>query len=246
MDSYLDREFDQLSEPDAPSRFTPDRRFVRMVIASISLHIILSTPLFMIGRWSRSVPTVPLVDLSLIQQPSQPTTVAPLPQEMVEPAPVQTAAPPTEQQAPTVEPTDQPAAAVTVADPLQQTSFGMGMSRGYFKSIADGQTLRPDIRNYYFAMLEKINDSWWANSRTNRDGVVREPLITVWVDRNGEIVRKTLQRSSGNPVYDREILKAIDAAAPLPALPESYGGNFFEAPVRLVAPRGLMLDGGIF
>jgi protein TonB len=247
MDSYLDREFDQLPEPDAPAGFTLERRFVRMVVASIVLHIILSTPFFIDGRWSSPPPAVPLVDLSLVQQPSSPAAAAPPQQEMVEPVPAQPAAPAAEQQAPPVESHEQAPVADTTPALPEQTSFGLGMSRGYFKSIADGQTLRPDIRDYYFAMLKKINDSWWAHGTAQaRNGVVREPVIDVLVARNGEIVRKALLKSSGNPAYDREILSAVDAASPLPALPESYGGDFFEAPVRLVAPRGLMLGSGLF
>jgi protein TonB len=114
------------------------------------------------------------------------------------------------------------------------------MSRGFFKSLAEGQSLKSDIRDYYFVMLDKINESWWRNGMANREGVFQEPLIEVQITRNGEIANRALVRSSGNPAYDRSILKAIDAAAPLPPLPNSFTGEFFQAPVRLVAPLGLM------
>ena len=246
MNSYIDREFDHISEPAASTGIPLDRRFILMVAASILVHLILSAPFFINGRWSRTVPAIPLVDLSLVQSSPQPAATAPPQPELVEPPPAPLAETPVDQHKAADQNTAQPAVVKSTPDPLQQTSFGLGISRGYFKSIAEGQTLRSDIKDYYFAMLEKINESWWANSGQNRDGVMREPLIDVWVARNGEIINKSLLKSSGNPAYDREILRAVDAAAPLPALPESFDGDIFQAPVRLVAPRGLMLGSGIF
>lgn len=245
MDSYIDREFDTPPDQTVATGISLDRRFTRMVAASVLLHLVLSTPFFITGRWSRPSAYAPLVDLSLEQPSPGPASVTPPLQKPAEiPAVLPPEQPAVESSSSTAK--DQPPPATPVADPFQQTSFGLGISRGFFRSIADGQSLKPDIKDYYFAMLEKINASWWANGGSTRDGVVQEPLIDVLVGRNGEIIRKMLVRSSGNPAYDRDILRAVDAAAPLPALPESFGGDVFEAPVKLVAPRGLMVGSGLF
>ena len=51
------------------------------------------------------------------------------------------------------------------------TPLGLGMTHGYFSGLADGRTLRDDIRGYYFEMVEKINREWW-----DKAGLLKEPL----------------------------------------------------------------------
>ncbi len=243
MNSFIDRKTHRFTDFDARYNIAPKGRFVLMILVSIVLHLAISTPFFISGQRGTPIPPVPLVDLSLIRQSAQPV---PPPPAMKKPHPEQSAAPAVEPRPPAAEQNSQPAAETATSNPLQQTSFGLGISRGYFKSIADGQSLRPDIRDYYFAVLDKINDSWWKLGSIKQKVVTREPVIDVWIARNGEVVNKSVLKSSGSPAYDRMMLEAVDAAAPFPALPESYAGDYFEAPVRLVTPRGVMLGEGLF
>ncbi len=113
------------------------------------------------------------------------------------------------------------------------------MTRGYFRSLAEGETLRDDIRMYYFSMLQNINEKWWLDESIDRKGI-KEVVIDIIVAKNGEIVAKQLIRGSGNAAYDNSVLKALEAASPLPPLPESYHGDFFQAPIRLVPPLNLL------
>lgn len=122
---------------------------------------------------------------------------------------------------------------------VQQASLGLGITRGFFRSLAEGETLRDDIRMYYFSMLQNINEKWWIDKNIDRKGI-REVVMNIIVARNGEIVAKQLIRGSGNAAYDKEVLKALEAAGPLPPLPESYNGDFFQAPIRLVPPLNLL------
>jgi periplasmic protein TonB len=122
---------------------------------------------------------------------------------------------------------------------VQQQSLGLGITRGFFRSIGEGETLRHDIRSYYFSMLQSINEKWWLDKNIER-GRIGEVLLNIVIARNGAIVDKQLLRSSGNAAYDREVLRAVEAAGPLPPLPESYLGDFFQTPLRLVPPLTLM------
>ncbi|MBK5274118.1 MAG: TonB C-terminal domain-containing protein [Desulfuromonadales bacterium] len=122
---------------------------------------------------------------------------------------------------------------------LEQNSLGFGLTSGQFSSIADGETLRGDIREYYFNMLRVINEKWWL-SKPGRFRGVREVIVNVVIERNGVIIRKELLKSSGNPDFDRSILKSLETASPLPALPKNFPLEYFIAPLRFVVPLNLL------
>jgi TonB family protein len=42
------------------------------------------------------------------------------------------------------------------------------------------------------------------------------------IGRNGQISKLAIEKSSGNPYYDQQALRAISEANPLPALPAEY------------------------
>ena len=122
---------------------------------------------------------------------------------------------------------------------VQGVSLGLGITSGYFASIGEGETLREDIREYYFAMLRSINEKWWVNKDSHLAGR-KSAVFYLVIARNGTIVDRLLVESSGNPAYDKAMLHTLEAASPLPPLPETYRGDFFQAPLRFNAPLNLM------
>jgi protein TonB len=122
---------------------------------------------------------------------------------------------------------------------IQQTSVGLGATRGYFRSLGEGETLRADIQAYYFDLLQSINEKWWLDKNIDRKGI-RELVMNVLVARDGTIIGKELVRGSGNSGYDRAVLKALEGVGHVPPLPETYRGDYFIAPIRLVAPLNLL------
>jgi protein TonB len=125
---------------------------------------------------------------------------------------------------------------------VNDVSIGLGMTNGYFSSLSEGKTLRPEIREYYFNLLHRVNETWWV-TKNGRPGWARDAIINVVIARNGAVVGLELARGSGNPAWDRAMLKSLEAASPLPPLPDSYTDEFFRAPLRFVAPLGLMAPG---
>ena len=147
--------------------------------------------------------------------------------------------PPAPQAAQPVIPALQPAAA-TPMEELSHTTLGLGLTKGYFKSLSDGDTLRVDIKEYYLELLQRINEKWWLDQFDQQR--VNPIVISITVARNGDIVGSTVMISSGNPRYDRAVQRSLVAAGPLPPLPPDYEGNFFQAPIRLVPPLNLTLQ----
>jgi protein TonB len=122
---------------------------------------------------------------------------------------------------------------------IQEASLGLSITSGYFSSIGGGETLRDDIREYYFDMLRRINEKWWLNRGRQQTGM-KSAIFYLVIARNGAVVDKMLVESSGNPACDRAMLQTLEAANPLPPLPETYDGNFFQAPLRFNMPLNLL------
>ena len=125
---------------------------------------------------------------------------------------------------------------------LAQSSLGLGLSLGYFSSLAEGRTLRDDIKQYYFALLRKVNEQWWLTG-AGSIRTPRIPIITVVLARNGDLVERFIEQGSGDQEYDKKILQAVDAAAPFLPLPPTFQDAFFAVPIRMVAPLNLLLPG---
>ena len=123
----------------------------------------------------------------------------------------------------------------------EQGSLGLGLANGYFSSLAEGKNLRPDIREYYFNMLRVINEKWWV-SRPDKIERNREAIINVVIDRNGIIVAKEFLKRSGNPLFDRAMIRSLESANPLPPLPKTYEPDYFSAPLRFIAPLNLLVS----
>lgn len=225
------------------------------IAVSISLHLIAATLLVALPNGSSTNPPISYIDLKMLEPPPattapvqsalkpatpQPVATSPVPENEVatnssaQPVPPQTMQP----QQPQVP--EQPALkqGARVVEPAHST-LGMGLTKGYFKSLGDGETLREGVKGYYLEMLQGINEKWWVDQQLDKRRV--DPLVVnLVIARNGDIVGSQVLRSSGNPRYDREVVAKLYAAGPFQPLPESYEGEYFEAPIRLVPPLNLL------
>jgi periplasmic protein TonB len=241
---------DALQHLDAETvQIKPNLYLVLGIIVSIMLHllcvfILLGLPT---GEPART-PAVTYVDLNAAQHPAAPMSVPPKeatlpkiaqkPQAPPPPAPVPAGQP--KVQSPEASPV-QPATPLEtrVEEQRSSTIMGLGLTKGYFKSLGEGETLRGDIKGYYLEMLQGINEKWWVDQKLDKRRV-RPIVVAITVARNGDIVDSGIVRGSGDSRYDRAVLAALLAASPLPPLPASYEGDFFQAPIRLVPPLNLM------
>lgn len=243
MNSFVDREFQQL-EPGFQCRRTTGL-FGRMIVISLMLHAIFSVILLSPQRGRLKGPPVNYLELKDFKFQEAGNTV--VPQAAASAAPVPDQSPPPSTPAATAHSEAEKlqqdvkqslADAGKNPESLQERSFGLGLTNGYFSSLAEGESLRSDIRDYYFTMLREINEKWWLNN-DGHSGGLRPAIVQIVVARNGMIVDKTLVRSSGNRSFDRAILQTLEKANPLPPLPNDYQLNYFSAPLRFVAPLDL-------
>ena len=234
-----------LDEADQPIR--PNKHLILGIAASVILHLICTVALLGLpGGGSPSRQSITYIDLgaAAAQKPmTPPAKAAPQEKELLPPEmPTVPETPPAPQQARAEEPNaapEQPAAQNRVEEERSHTTLGLGLTKGYFRSLGDGETLRLDIKEYYLEMLQGINEKWWLDQQLDQKRV--DPIvINITVARNGDIVGSAVMISSGNPRYDKAVQKSLAEAGPLPPLPADYEGDFFQAPIRLVPPLNLM------
>jgi protein TonB len=238
----------EITAPKIPSIgdfFETATPFGRMLTLSLLLHAIAAVP-FLSPRHDRfGSANVAYLDLNM-EMARQPPPVTNPPKPAVAEktvAPVQTPATPVtplselDKLQAHAQKTLDAAAAHPAA--IQEASLGLSITSGYFGSIGEGETLRDDIREYYFEMLRRINEKWWLNRDSHLAGK-KSAVFYLVIARNGAVVDKMLVESSGNPACDREMLQTLEAANPLPPLPETYLGDFFQAPLRFNMPLNLL------
>lgn len=227
----------------------PTSFFIRMVAASFVLHFLFSIMVMLPGRNSAQAPAPVFVELA--QTPSTiATEPAPDASEVEDAqeesrAPAEMAAPEEPEAGPEMAKLakgietslDQ---AASVPETIHQSSIGLGMTAGYFGSFSEGETLKDEIREYYFLLMRRINEAWWLSSR-NSPLMGRGASINIMITREGKIVAAEILQGSGDADYDRLLMESLKKAGPLPPLPRSFPQRIFAAPIRFNPPLNLML-----
>ncbi len=234
-------------QPEINNSTTPPF-FYKMLAISLAFHVIFA--LFLAGGQTGSIgsPTINYLDLTM----SEPTAAVSRPSAA---ASKPFTAPPTTQSQEADLPSPQPVPPPTEAEQLQQNqknavdtaaiqpeamqkvSFGLGLMNGHFGTIADGKSLRDDMREYHLSLLRAVNEKWWQKGK--RPEGVGNAIVMVSVARNGDIVDARIMQSSGNTAYDRTMLNSLRDTSPLPPLPAHFGQPVYSAPIRFNAPLTL-------
>jgi periplasmic protein TonB len=220
-------------------------QFGRMMAISLLLHIFAFIPFFFAGHAGFAGPSVPFLDLNMGMEAKSDPLSNPAKGAVKEN--VETPAPPQPVPAPPLSELDKLREhsqrsldnAASQPGAVQDASLGLSITSGYFGAIGEGESLRDDIREYYFEILRSINAKWWLNRENQQAGRNRAVFYLV-IARDGTIVDRMLVTSSGNPAYDRAMMRTLEASSPLPPLPESYRGDFFQAPLRFNVPLNLL------
>ena len=233
-----------LLEPSFPYRTEySEKAFLLTVGISLILHF--AAAICLLTGQSRGTMTAPAVfiDMRMIREEAPPTAPGNdhVPDEQAKqdvsppPPPVPQSATATLQQ----QMDEALRTAQSRPQAVHDVSFGLGMANGYFNSLGEGKTLRPEIREYYLSLLEKVNQTWWVENR-EQSGWAAGAVINVVIARDGTLLNLELVKSSGNPARDQAIVQALRKSSPFLPLPDDYGDNFFKAPLRFVAPLNLM------
>jgi len=213
---------------------------------SLVLHIVATLALIIAGSFEIGGDKIPgfiIQDVALapsISAPAKPMEAPPSePSSAVSSPPSAEQEPANPPQEPAPESSQESADGSGESSRLMSTPLGLGMTHGYFSGLADGRTLRDDIRGYYFEMVEKINLEWWNQAVLLKEPIRQDGIFEVLLQRDGTVVSIRVMQGTGLVEADRLLVDIIRKASPLPPLPSSYDLGLFRAPLRIKAPSFL-------
>jgi len=224
--------------------FVHRKRWMGCALA-ISLMLHLLAVVFIIAAGS-AIRNTPVISGILVESVApSPAISRPKPAEpLLAPTPPETEPPsdvsPGEQPlpSPAVQPSPMGKASEEMKE-LMTTPLGLGMTYGYVGSLGDGNSLREDIREYYFELVGKINREWWKRADGLKEPIRLDGIIVLYLRPDGSIISQRMNQGTGSQEADQILLDAIKAVSPLPPLPASFDQDMFLAPLRIKAPSNL-------
>jgi colicin import membrane protein len=72
----------------------------------------------------------------------------------------------------------------------------------------------------YYSLIEQTIEQGWVYPGRDISGL--EAIISITINKNGEIIIQGIKKSSGDVLYDRSAIKAITNASPLPPPPNGF------------------------
>lgn len=94
-----------------------------------------------------------------------------------------------------------------------QVGRGKGSDKISQEPGIQGKGTGKDTDFYYSIISRKIWQQWtYPNSRASE----LEVIISIKIDKKGEVISQKVEKSSGNLLFDRSAIKAISKASPLP------------------------------
>lgn len=83
---------------------------------------------------------------------------------------------------------------------------------------------------YYGIIRDRVQQNWIypPGTKDSRASVI----ISLKIARNGKILDASVEKSSGNTVFDESLLSAVWKASPFPPLPAEFEGNYLETGLR--------------
>jgi periplasmic protein TonB len=235
----------QILDTNPPeTAFVPHKRLMGYALAiSLMLHLLAVVFIVAAGSTIRNTPVISSIlveNVALSPAISRPkpaeTLPVPPPPETETPSDVSPGAPP--QAPPAVQPSPKGKAPEEMKE-LMTTPLGLGMTYGYISSLAEGRSLREDIRGYYFELVEKINREWWKRADGLKEPIRQDGIIELYVQPDGSIISQRMYQGTGSREADQVLQDVIKEVSPLPPLPASFDQKVFLAPLRIKAPSNL-------
>ena len=179
-------------------------------------------------------PPTPVSEKPLVRMPPPPPRKPAPPQ----PTAVAAASPPPQPAKPTPQPTPSPAPLPQVATaPVPQPTPGTpgaGTGRGGPGGVGQGEAgsghgIIGNGEGPGDDYLERVR-RWINKYKKYPDAAIKQkqqggPVLTIWLRRDGTVLRVEIDKSSGFPLLDEAALKAVHDASPVPPFPESYTNN---------------------
>ena len=110
---------------------------------------------------------------------------------------------------------------------------GKGSGGLPFSGSGSGQALDPAMQKYLLDIWEKIKNAWNVPGMASQKKNL-ETIVTLKIRKDGRIVDISIEKRSGNRVYDESILRVLRAVEPLPPIPASLNMDNIEIGFRFL------------
>ncbi|MGD0585897.1 MAG: TonB C-terminal domain-containing protein [Oryzomonas sp.] len=230
--------------------FVLRKRWMGYALAiSLMLHLLAVVFIIAAGSTTKNTPVISGIlveNIALSPAISRPkpaeTLLAPPPPESEPPSDVSPGEKPLHLP-PAVQPSSKGEASEEMKE-LMTTPLGLGMTYGYISSLAEGRSLREDIRGYYFEVVEKINREWWKRANGLKEPIRQDGIIELYLRPDGSLISQRMYQGTGSREADQVLQDVIKDVSPLPPLPASFDQKIFLAPLRIKAPSNLFRFNG--
>lgn len=98
----------------------------------------------------------------------------------------------------------------------QKSMASGGSQKSKDKTASTGSASTSSGSDYYSMIIKKIRQEWVFPENLDRN---LEAIISIKIAKDGSIKIDKIEKSSGNPLFDRYALRAINKASPLPPPP---------------------------
>ena len=93
--------------------------------------------------------------------------------------------------------------------------------------IASGPTGDPSQFNEWYARVMRLFYNQWTPPGT-ASSATGSALVRIYIRKNGQIEKREKIRGSGDPLYDRTVMDAVNAVNTLPTPPSNYPYDYVE------------------
>jgi len=101
-----------------------------------------------------------------------------------------------------------------------------------FGSEGGGKPLDPVTQRYILDIWDKVKSAWGVPGMTYKKDL--ETIVIIKIRKDGRIVDISVEKRSGNRIYDESILRVLRAVDPLPPIPASLNMDSMELGFRFL------------
>jgi protein TonB len=97
-----------------------------------------------------------------------------------------------------------------------------------------------DMPDWYFALVRKAMYDAWEQPGGLSASAGLKVIVEVRVARDGTVLKRDVIRTSGHPLMDESVSRALQAVRQLPALPETFRGTTRDIQIAFELTGGMM------
>ena len=101
---------------------------------------------------------------------------------------------------------------------------------GRWTGGVSAENLDVKYRAYLIQITERVQEQWEFPAELERGGI--SVIVSLKIGKDGKLINSWVEKSSGHTLFDESLMKAVTKAAPYPALPTGFEGDFLEVGLR--------------